>query len=113
MRYIDKINNNPDQQYTLLSEDGDSISMALKYMPTQGAWKANFALGDFVLNGITLVCGANILRTFKNNITFGISVKSDDGLDPTFLNDFSSKRVKLYLLNAADVLAIEAAVFDA
>lgn len=111
MKQIDKISKSPSQQYSLTTEDGNTVVLRLKYLPSQQQWMFGLQWSDWTLNGAILSCGPNILRGYKNNIPFGIAVVSNDGLDPLYLNDFTSGRVKLYLLNKADVLAVEKALF--
>jgi len=112
MRYIDRINSTPNQIYTVGLDTGDTFTLELRYMPTQQLWMANIAYGSKKINGIILVVGYNVLRNYKNLIPFGISITSTDGLDPYYLTDFSTQRIKLYVLTASEVSEIEATYYS-
>lgn len=111
MKIIDRITNDAKQQYTLVTEDGDTVVLTLTFLASQSLWSFGFTYGDLQINGLILTCGPNIIRSYKNNVPFGISVTSTDKLDPFYQNDFISGRIKLYLLSTADVAAVETEFF--
>ncbi len=85
--------------------------LTLTYRPTVQRWVVNISDGTFEVDGINLCVSPNIMRPWKNVVPFGIMCLSIDGLDPFFIDDFSSGRVTMYLLSAADVAAFEASFF--
>ncbi|TDE17720.1 phage baseplate plug family protein [Dyadobacter psychrotolerans] len=109
MKLIDAIDANAKQRFNLIGENGERISFYLFYLPTQQSWCFNISFNGITANGIQLVTGANILRNFRNRFSFGLACISEDGLDPFYLTDFATGRIKLYLLNQADVDLIETA----
>ncbi len=113
MRYIDKINDSAKQRLTIITEDGKSVDFNLYYAPTQEAWFFDISCAEesFTANGIKLVLSPNLLRQFKNLITFGLAVMSVDGFDPHYIDDFEKGRIQVYTLSTADVLAVEAGLF--
>lgn len=111
MRIIDKLTSDARQQYNIVAEDGEEISLLLWYAPTQQTWFLNVSSGDFTLEGVQLTNSPNILRNYKNLLSFGFAVTVVGGLDPFYLDDFTTGRAKLYLLNRADVQSIEAGLF--
>lgn len=111
MKLIDRINDSAIQKITLLTEDtGERITCTLRYMPTQLSWIMDIIYGDFVLNGVSVVSGLNILRNYKNILPFGVSITTTDGFDPYYLQDFQSGRAKFYLLSQSDVESVEASI---
>jgi hypothetical protein len=112
MLYINKITNDPQQQMNLTGIPGVTIKMTLRWMPRIQGWIAGFALGSTIIEGVQVVTGANMLRQFKNNIPFGIACLTASGLDPYTINDFATQAANLYLLNAADVAALESGYFQ-
>lgn len=104
---IDKLTADPSQQYTLISDSGQSIPFVLRYLPRQQQWVFGVAYGNLTLQGAILTCSPNIMRQYKNIIPFGISVISNDALDPCFIDDFTTGRISIYLLDAAEVEGIE------
>jgi len=108
MKYLDAIDQNPKQFFTLIGEKSQRISFFIFYMPSQQSWYFNLSYGDVTINGAQLTVGPNILRGYRRNINFGLACLSTDGLDPFYLNDFVTGRIKLILLNETDVDLVEA-----
>lgn len=116
MVLIDNLSDAADQETGLQLSDGSVGSLELIYQPTTSRWIFNFTHPAFeggALNGQMLCVHPNILRQFKNNIPFGLAVVSATGNDPVNVTDFADGSVKLYLLDAADVAAVEEAFFGA
>lgn len=108
MLYINKITNDPQQNMTLTGIPGLQIDMTLRFMPRIRAWEAGFSFNGQIIDGVSIVTCPNILRQFRNTIPFGIMCVRADGLDPYTVTDFSTQLSNLYLLDAADVQALEA-----
>lgn len=98
------------QSFFVTTEAGDSIEFYIYYSPTQECWNYSFAFGDFRAEGMRLVTGVNIIRRFKELVPFGIACGSSDGLEPSYLTDFASGRITLFLLNPAEVELYEASL---
>jgi len=64
---------------------------------------ASVQWGDFVLNGISLVASPNLLFGYKNILPFGLLVAANGGIDPAYLDDFTTGRVKIYVMTQAEV----------
>lgn len=111
MKRIDKLTDDADQSCVLISERGQNIPFHLRYLPTQNSWLFDISYQGWALNGAILTVSPNALRDFKNQIPFGLAVTSNDELDPFYLNDFSSQRIKIYLLSAEEVDLIEARLY--
>ena len=60
-----------------------------------------------IARGIKIVRGPNILTRSKNTLPFGLSVTVADNYEPFLINDFSSGRVKMFLLTSAEVQEID------
>lgn len=112
MRFIDKLTAEARQQYNLVGDGGIEISLLLWYAPTQQTWFFDVKSGDFEANGLQLVNAPNVLRGFRNIISFGFMTVVSDNLEPYYLDDFVTGRVKLYLLNRAEVAEMEARIFE-
>ena len=108
MKLIDSITADAKQNFTLIGENRQRIKFYLYYLPTQQSWFFDISYGKIDLNGAQLTVGPNILRNYSNNIDFGLAVTSTNGLDPFYLEDFSNGRIRLYLLNQAEVDIVEA-----
>lgn len=108
---LTNLTNFADQLATLQLPDGSSATMELIYQGATERWIMNISYGSFVANGIGLCCYPNILRQWKEIIPFGLAFVTADQTDPFDINDFSSGRVLVYLLNQDDIAQVESSVF--
>ena len=113
MNYLNKINDTAYQRFFLTGNKGQNITLTLRYMPFQEIWVMDVEYQNIVINGVRVVNSPNILHTFKNTLPFGFMCASVEDIDPTFIDDFSTQRSNLYLLNEQDVLDITEGVFNA
>lgn len=96
----------------ILTDQGNLITIRLRFMPSQEMWVMGFTWGDIEVEGIALVCAQNVLRNLRNLIPFGIMIRAIDSVDPYRSDDFISGRCDFVLLNSSDVQAVEAAYFS-
>jgi len=107
MKQIVEITNDYNQLLNITTEDNQIFELKLTYSDQQQGWFYSINFGDIIINGSRIVTGANILRSYKNIISFGIAVTTDNLSEPVFLDDFSTQRVKFYLLTSEEVKAVE------
>ena len=109
------LTDSPNQQYPITLPDGSVVTMNLYFWPQQNGW-----FYDLTWNGKTpvwqslgnqLVSSPNILRQYRNNIPFGLTVSTVDGLDPTGQEDFVDGTCTILLLSVSDIAAIETTFF--
>jgi hypothetical protein len=109
------LTDSPNQQYPITLVDGTVATLVLQFWPQQGGW-----FYDLTWNGRTpawqslgnqLVSSPNILRQYRNNIPFGITVSTIDGLDPSGQEDFVDGTCTLLLLSSAEAAVIESTYF--
>lgn len=112
MLLIDKLTDTPIQTFIVPLETREQVQFKMYFSPTQLSWYFDFTYNDSEYNGHKLVLGRNILRNYKNIIPFGLAVQAEKGIEPYKIDDFSSGRVKLYILEETDVLEIERNVFN-
>lgn len=106
MLYINKLTNDPQQQVTLTGIPGVQINMTLRFMPRVTSWIMGIDDGTKSIQGIRIVTSRNLLRQWKNVITYGICCIRPDGLDPYQIDDFATQAANLYLLDSSDVTAL-------
>lgn len=111
MLFLDKLNAEPRQFQRLIGQNGVNVPFYLEYYPSQQAWFAQLQYNEFVLRGIQIGVGPNIMRGYRNILPFGLACTSIDGLEPMYLTDFAGGRIKLFLLNATEVEEIEQGFF--
>lgn len=112
MRLLNKINNNARQKFTLIGEAGERIDFLLYYMPSQQSWFFDMTYLNKTINGVRVVPSPNIIRNQKNIFSFGLCCQSSDGGEAFYLDDFLTGRIRLYLLNSAEVALIELEFFN-
>lgn len=107
MKQITYFTNNANQKVVVTLDDGSSINFSLKYFENQLGWFYTLSYGNFIRNSRRLVSSPNLLRAYRNILPFGLACIAVDGYEPTFLDDFSSGRVCVYILNAQDIIDVE------
>lgn len=107
MLYINKITDDASQIMVLTGITGIQITMTLRYMPRIQQWVMGVDDGVNSIQGISVLNSLNLLRQWKNSLSYGIQCITTNGLDPYQVTDFSNQVANLYLLNASDVIAIE------
>lgn len=112
MRQITEIDSTPRQRLNLVGENNERISFTLQYRPTQQSWYFDLSYEGFEVYGVKLLNSPNVLRQWINVLPFGISCAVPDGTDPYFVDDFTSERVVVYLLNAEEVQLVESGVLS-
>lgn len=108
---ITNLTNFADQITQLQLPDGTIATMELIYQGATERWITNVSYGSFTANSIGLCCYPNILRQWKEILPFGIACVTADQTDPFDINDFSTGRVSIYLLDQTDISTIENTVF--
>jgi len=108
MKVLTGITDSPSQQSLIALPDGSSATLVLKFVPNQMGWFFDLSSGDFLVTGQRLVTFPNILRQYRNQITYGLAVYTPDGLDPLQQTDFASGYASLLLLEPGDVALVEA-----
>jgi hypothetical protein len=111
MLYINQITNDASQSLILTGIPGIEITMTLTYMPRIQQWIMGIDDGTNSIQGISVLNSPNILRQWKNILSYGISCVTLNSLDPYQITDFADQVANLFLLNAADVAAVEAEFF--
>lgn len=109
MKLIDAITDYPFQKMTVIGDNKERIDLTFRYMASQQLWRLDVSYGDFSAYGLLCMQSINLLRQWQDILPFGLMVRSVDGQDPFYLNDFSSGRIVLFYLNQSDLNALEAA----
>lgn len=112
MRQITALTNEPRQRHQLVLENNDTVDFKLYYSSRQEAWYFDWTYKDITVNCSKVVLSPNTLRNFQRLIPFGICFDSDGFVEPFQLEDFSTGRIKMYLLNQQEVQTIEQEVFN-
>lgn len=106
MRKIDIIGSSRNQVMRFVIETTKKvIDVSLVYKELQQGWFISFDFEDFSANNVRVVSSGNFLHQFRNLIPFGLSCVVEADQEPMLLEDFTSGRASLYLLNSDEVAA--------
>jgi hypothetical protein len=107
MQTIDNITDDAKQTIKVSLIDGTVATIGLIYRPAIQRWTANIAWKTFSWEGIDLCVHPNLLRQWRNLISFGLMCSTVDGADPVYQQDFINGRASLIVLSAVEVAGVE------
>lgn len=107
MNRLDGIRATGKQNLNATAENGEIINMTLYYLPAVQEWKIDISSNSFNLKSLRLFSSPNILGQYENLINYGLAVVTLEGGEPFLINDFSSKRVNIYVLSPSEILEIQ------
>lgn len=120
MNKVNGITEQATQVIGLTLEDGSRATLAIYFRPQQNGWFFDLSWPGnpsvpvpFLSRNRRVVTSANMLRQFRDYIPFGLAVFTPDNADPMTQTCFVDGIAEVVLLNAADVAAVEAAVYAA
>lgn len=99
----------PNQTFRTVIEQG-LIQFQLYFRPAIQMWMIDISFkGVFVVKGIRVCNYPNLLEQFTEIIPFGLmcSVGAEVGYEPSLIDDFSTQRVTLNVLNQEEIQQIE------
>ncbi len=112
MQQITTLTNSPNQRHQLVLDNNETVDFRLYYSARQEAWYFDFTYKEITVNCSKVVLSPNTLRNLKRLIPFGLAFIADGYVEPFSLDDFSSGRVKMYVLNSEDVQTVEQEIFN-
>ena len=104
---IDNLSDDAFQKVDVVLDDGSLATIALRYLPSGQRWIADITAGSFTVRAVGLCNHPNLLRQFRNTLSFGLMCLTIDGVDPAYIQDFVNGRCQLLVLTKADVAALE------
>ena len=113
MQTVTSIKTNPNQTMQLVLENNETVDFHLYYSARTENWYYDFSYKSITCKGSKVVLSPNALRQFKRILPFGIMFSSESLAEPFRLDDFSSGRIVLSVLNSAEVAQIEREVYNA
>lgn len=112
MKQIKSLTNDAKQIINLVLDDGSKVKMSIEFIPNQSGWFYSIESDDLTVYGRRLVNSPNLLRQFRNIISFGISCTAIDGFEPIYQDDFVNGRCSFFVLNSDDVVEVETLILD-
>ena len=112
MKKITSITSRAKQRMALVLDNNETVDFTLYYLPRQQGWFYNFTYKDLTVNCSKVVLTPNSLRQFRKIIPFGLSFVADGYVEPFSIDDFSTGRVVMYVLNSDEVKQVESEIFN-
>ena len=112
MQIITTLTNYPNQRHQLVLENKESADLRLYFLARQNSWYYDITYNNITINCNKVVLTPNSLRQFKHILPFGLIFYTDGYVEPFKIDDFSSGRVKMAILNSDEVEQIEQEVYN-
>lgn len=117
MQQVTGITSTPAQIINLTADDGSAATLTLEYRPQQTGWYLDLTWNGtspaLQINGLRVTNFPNLLRQWRNLLTFGLAVVTKDGFEPLAIGDFESGyATMIFLSSPVDVALVEAQVFN-
>jgi hypothetical protein len=111
MKILTGFTSQPTQDMTFVLDDGSQVALSIVYRTQQLGWFATITRQDWQVNGLRLTASPNLLQKWENLVPFGLAILTRGNVEPLNVSDFSDGTATVYLLNAEDVAAVNAAAF--
>ena len=102
MKQIEGITTDYKQNFEIAINNNESAIIDLYYLPSQLGWFIDITFGDFVSNGMRVVCSPNLLGQYDEILPFGFTVLDMAGNDPTQQNSWVETH-SLYLIEGDEL----------
>jgi hypothetical protein len=113
---IENWTSNALQQQGITLSDGSVLQLEIYFREQQQGWfitSLTWSATGFTVTGLRVTNNINILQQWKNILPFGLACVTSDGVEPSNIQDFSSGNSVLYVLEIADLQALETALESA
>jgi hypothetical protein len=105
MRRIQNITDESIQRHTVLFEESE-ITLTLRFYPKTEHWTFDAEYNGKAVYGLKLSLGVVHMVSQNQPFDFAVVDRSGQGVDPFRIDDFSSDRCRLYLLDANDMIRV-------
>lgn len=112
MKEITSITSRSKQHMILVLENNETVDFLLYFLPRQESWYFDFTYNDLTVNGSKVTISPNSLRQFRKIIPFGIAFAGTSFVEPFSIDDFSSGRINMFVLNKEDVEMAEKEIYN-
>ena len=103
MQRITTIDSDAYQEVSYILEDGTKTTLTLRFLPTQRRWLLDVVdESGFEVHGLYVCCHPNLLDKWHNIIDYGISVSTNDMIDPYRQEDFDTGYAYLSMLDSIE-----------
>ena len=107
IRILSTLTDNAYQSVSFTTNKGENVVLTFRYMPGQQTWFVDVNSHSLTIYGLALATFVNLLDPYHNNISWGLYVWSEDGFDPYRIDDFSTGRIRVAILEDLENAVIE------
>ena len=105
MRKLSGITNDPIQKYSFSVGDNE-VSIRLRFLSVVESWVMDVEYNGKRINGVLMSLGVLHLKSYNFPFDFILNDTQGLGLDAFRIDDFSSERVELYILESEELVEI-------
>lgn len=103
MKRLSTLTKKAIQNISFITDSSEKIYLVFRFLPTQNTWFLDISSDKINISGLRVCCSPNILDKWHNILDFGISVTTDDGLDPFRIEDFESGYCFVSIINKEEL----------
>lgn len=108
---VDNLSANANQVCKVSLSDGSIVALTFTYNPATQRWALDVEKDKFAVYGLGVCVNPNLLRPWRDAQKFGVACVTGDAVDPVLVDDFSSGRAVIYILENDDIIAVERGVY--
>lgn len=106
-RVLSTLTDNAYQSVSFDTKDGERVKLTFRFIPSQETWFFDVESNSLNVNGLALTSFINLLDPYHNNISWGLYVWSQDGFDPWRIDDFTSGRIRVAIIEDLEYAVVE------
>lgn len=107
MRVLSTLTDNAFQTVAFVTNKGEKVTLTFRYIPSQQTWFVDVVSNSLTVYGLALATFVNLLDPYHNNISWGLYVWSKDGFDPYRIDDFSTGRIRVAIIEDLENAVIQ------
>lgn len=107
MKRITNITDETIQRHIIVFEESEII-LTLRYYPKTQHWTFDAEFAGRAVYGVKLSVGVLHMTSQNQPFDFFVTDRSGNGIDPFQINDFTSGRCRLYMLETEEMVAVRA-----
>ena len=107
IRVLITLTDNAFQTVAFVTNKGEKVTLTFRYIPSQQTWFVDVVSDSLTVYGLALATFVNLLDPYHNNISWGLYVWSKDGFDPYRIDDFSTGRIRVAIIEDLEYAVIQ------
>lgn len=107
IKVLTTLNENAYQTLSFVTNKGEEVNLTFRFIPSQETWILDVESDSLTVYGLVLTAFVNLLDPYHNNISWGLYVWSKDGFDPWMVDDFTSGRIKVAVIEDFEYSIVE------